>query len=166
MSHETREIKVKVPAGVDDGSRLKLRGEGEPGVQGGPSGDLYVVLNVQPHAIFQREGAHIVCELPVSMVQATLGAKIDVPTLQGVVQMPIPAGTQSGRLFRLKGRGAPDLRNGARGDQIVRIIVETPTNLSRKQKELLKKFDEAGDGSGESLVSGFAGKVRELFGSQ
>jgi molecular chaperone DnaJ len=163
--HETRQIKVKIPAGVDDGSRLKLRGEGEAGVQGGPPGDLYVVLNVQPHAIFQREGPHIICELPVSMVQASLGARIDVPTLQGVVKMAIPAGTQTGRLFRLKGKGAPDLRSGARGDQVVRIIVETPTNLSRKQKDLLKKFEEAAEeAAGESLVSGFAGKVRELFG--
>jgi molecular chaperone DnaJ len=103
--------------------------------------------------------------MPVSMVQASLGARIDVPTLQGVVKMSSPAGTQTGRLFRLKGKGAPDLRSGHRGDQVVRIVVETPTNLSRKQKDLLKKFEEAAEeAAGESLVSGFAGKVREIFG--
>jgi molecular chaperone DnaJ len=163
---ETRDIKVRIPAGVDDGSRLKLRGEGEGGAYGGPPGDLYVMLHVKPHAIFQREGAHILCELPISMVQAALGAQVDVPTLKGVVKMSVPAGTQSGRLFRLKGKGVPDLRTGSRGDQVVRVIVETPTHLTRKQKDLLKRFEAASDEEGEreSLVAGFAGKVRELFG--
>jgi molecular chaperone DnaJ len=161
---ELREIKVKIPAGVDDGSRLKLRGEGEAGARGGSPGDLYVVLRVKPHAIFRRDGAHIICELPVSMVKAALGAKIDVPTLEGVVKMAIPAGTQTGKLFRLKGQGVVDLRTGAKGDQIIRVIVETPHKLSRKQKELLKQFEQAGSDSDESLVAGFAGKVRELFG--
>jgi molecular chaperone DnaJ len=165
-SQDTREIKVRIPAGVDDGSRLKLRGEGDAGAFGGPPGDLYVMLHVKPHAIFHREGPHIICELPVSMVQAALGAQVDVPTLGGVVKMSIPAGTQSGRLFRLKGKGVPDLRAGTRGDQVVRVIVETPTHLTRKQKDLLKRFEAASDETGEreSLVAGFAGKVRELFG--
>lgn len=163
-SRATRSIKVKVPAGVDDGSRLKLRGEGEAGMRGGPTGDLYVVLHVAPHPIFEREGSHIICELPVTMSQAALGTKIDVPTMEGLVKMTIPAGTQSGRLFRLRDKGVRDLRSGRKGDQIVRVIVETPQNLTKKQKELLKQFDKAnGDGS-ESLVAGFAGKVRDLFG--
>jgi len=163
-TRETREIKVKIPAGVDDGSRLKLRGEGEAGAHGGPAGDLYVGLHVTPHPLFQREGPHIVCDLPVTMVLATLGGQVDVPTLKGVVKMTVPPGTQTGRLFRLKGKGVPDLRTGMRGDQVVRVTVETPTNLSRKQKDLLKRFEAASEGTGESLVAGFAGKVRELFG--
>jgi molecular chaperone DnaJ len=163
-SRATREIKVKVPAGVDDGSRLKLRGEGESGLGGGPTGDLYVVLHVAPHPIFQREGPHVICELPVSMVKAALGAKIDVPTLEGVVKMSIPSGTQTGRVFRLRGKGAPDLRTGRKGDELVRIVVETPESLTRKQKELLKQFEKAGEEHHGSMVAGFAGKVRELFG--
>ena len=162
---EMREIRVRIPAGVDDGARLKLRGEGESGLRGGPTGDLYVVLHVRQHPLFQREGSTLICELPVPMTTATLGAKIDVPTLDGLLKMNIPAGTQSGKLFRLKGKGVPDLRSGRQGDLIVRVHVETPTQLNRKQKDLLKKFAEAGgDSSGQSLVSGFADKVRELFG--
>lgn len=161
---EMREIKVKIPAGVDDGSRLKLGGEGESGRGGGPTGDLYVVLGVAPHPLFEREGSHIICELPVSMVQAALGGKVDVPTLDGVVKMAIPPGTQTGRLFRLRGKGVNDLRSGRNGDQIVRVIVETPTNLNKKQKQLLKQLEKAADETEESMVAGFAGKVRELFG--
>jgi len=159
-----RSIKVKIPAGVDDGSRLKLRGEGESGYHGGPTGDLYVVVHVRPHEIFSREGNHIICEMPISMVQAALGAKVDVPTLDGIVKMTIPPGTQTGKLFRLKGKGVPDLRSGRRGDEIVRIIVETPRNLSRRQKELLEQFEAAGEESGRSMVSDFARKAREFFG--
>lgn len=162
---EMRDIRVRIPAGVDDGARLKLRGEGESGLRGGPTGDLYVVLHVRQHPLFQREGSTLICELPVPMTTAALGAKIDVPTLDGLLKMNIPAGTQSGKLFRLKGKGVPDLRSGRQGDLIVRVLVETPTQLNRKQKDLLKKFAEAGgDSSGQSLVSGFADKVRELFG--
>jgi molecular chaperone DnaJ len=163
-AREMRTIKVKIPAGVDDGSRLKLRGEGEAGARGGPTGDLYVVLHVAPHSIFAREGSHIVCEVPVTMPQAALGAKLDVPTLGGLVKMTIPAGTQSGRLFRLRDKGVRDLRSGRKGDQIVRVLVETPQKLNKKQKDLLKKFDKLEEEGGDSLVAGFAGKVRELFG--
>jgi molecular chaperone DnaJ len=159
-----RTISVKVPAGVSDGSRLKLRGEGEAGPSGGPTGDLYVVLMVRQHPLFERDGASIICDLPVSMIDAALGAKLDVPTVDGVVKMSIPAGSQSGTLFRLKNRGAPDLRRrGSRGDQIVRLQVETPTGVTRKQKELLRSFDELQKKKGDSLVSGFANKVRELY---
>jgi len=163
-SRSTRSIKVKVPAGVDDGSRLKLRGEGEAGMRGGPTGDLYVVLHVTPHAIFEREGSHIVCELPITMSQAALGTKLDVPTMEGLVKMTIPPGTQSGCLFRLRDKGVRDLRTGRKGDQIVRVLVETPQKLTKKQKELLKQFDKAADEGADSLVAGFAGKVRDLFG--
>lgn len=164
VSREMRTIKVKVPSGVDDGSRLKLRGEGEAGQRGGPTGDLYVVLSVEPHPIFVREGSHIVCEVPVSMSQAALGTKIDVPTLEGLVKMSIPAGTQSGRLFRLRDKGVVDIRSGRQGDQIVRVLVETPHKLSKKQKELLKEFEKLGEEAGDSLVGGFAAKIRDLFG--
>jgi molecular chaperone DnaJ len=163
-SREMRTIKVKVPAGVDDGSRLKLRGEGEAGSRGGPTGDLYVVLHVSEHSIFVREGSHIVCEVPVGMSQAALGTKLDVPTLEGLVKMTIPAGTQSGRLFRLRDKGVLDLRSGRKGDQIVRVLVETPQKLNKKQKELMKQFAKLEKDSDESLVAGFAGKVRDLFG--
>jgi molecular chaperone DnaJ len=160
-----REISVKIPAGVDDGSRLKLRGEGEAGLNGGPTGDLYVALGVEPHAIFDRAGTDIVCDMPITMVQAALGDRIDVPTLDGLVKMTIPAGTQSGRLFRLRGKGVPHVRGHGKGDEIVRVQVQTPTHMTKKQKELLKKFEEAaGDRGGDSVVSGFAEKVRDLFG--
>jgi len=161
---QERQIKVKVPAGVDDGSRLKLRGEGEAGHNGGPTGDLYVVLGVEPHELFSRHGNDVVCELPVLMSRAALGGKVDVPTLDGVVKVTVPPGTQSGRLLRLRGKGAPDLRGHGRGDQIVRVRVETPSHLTKRQKELLREFDKAGKNHGESLVAGFAEKVRELFG--
>jgi len=161
---DMREIRVRIPAGVDEGARLKLRGEGESGMRGGPTGDLYVVLHVAPHPLFKREGNMLVCDLPIPMAMAALGAKVDVPTLDGLIKMTIPAGTQNDRLFRIKGKGAPDLRSGRQGDLIVRVVVETPTKLTRKQKDLLKKFNDAGSDSDHSLVSGFADKVRELFG--
>jgi molecular chaperone DnaJ len=161
-----RDIKVRVPAGVEDGSRLKLRGEGEAGLNGGPTGDLYVVLQVTPHPIFQRDGAQILCEIPVSMVQAALGAEVEIPTLDGVSKLDVPPGTQTGKLFSIRGKGVKDLRSGKRGDQIVRVVVETPTRLSKQQKKLLKEFDDAGSQAQDSMVATFARKVRDLFGSR
>lgn len=163
---EKRDIKVRVPAGVEDGSRLKLRSEGEAGLNGGPTGDLYVVLQVAPHPIFQRDGAEILCEIPVSMVQAALGAAIEVPTLDGVTKLDVPPGTQTGKVFTMRGKGVKDLRSGRRGDQLVRVVVETPTHLSKQQKKLLKEFEEAGQEAQDSAVAGFAKKVRDLFGSR
>jgi len=162
---DKREIKVRVPAGVEDGSRLKLRGEGEAGMNGGPTGDLYVVLQVAPHPIFHRDGSQILCEIPISMAQAALGAEIEVPTLDGVVKIDVAAGTQTGKLIPLRGKGVKDLRSGRRGDQIVRVLVETPTHLSKQQKKLLKEFDEAGSQASDSMVAAFTKKVRDLFGS-
>jgi molecular chaperone DnaJ len=159
-----REIKVKIPAGVDDGSRLKLRGEGEAGLRGGPTGDLYVVLSVAEHPIFRREGNHIVCDLPIPMVDAALGAKVEVPTLEGLVKMDVPAGTQNGKVFKLKAKGVRDLRRGDVGDQYVRVHVEIPTHLTKKQKKLLKEFAGEAEHHEESLVQMFANKVRDLFG--
>jgi molecular chaperone DnaJ len=160
-----REIKVKVPAGVDHGSRLKLRGEGEAGLRGGPTGDLYVVLSVREHALFHRDGANVVCQRPVSMVDAALGAELDVPTLDGVVKLKIPPGTQHGKVFRLSGKGVPDLRRGgsARGDQFVSVQIEIPTKLGRKQKKLLEQLRDEDAEQGESLVAAFTSKLRDIM---
>jgi len=135
---------IKIPAGVDTGSRLRLRGEGEDGKFGGPSGDLYVFIHVQPHELFQRDGADIYCQLPVSIVQATLGSTIDVPTLQGSEKLKIAKGTQSGKIYRLKGKGIPHLRGFGKGDQVIQLLVKIPTNLNKKQEELLREFARAG----------------------
>ncbi|HYC55224.1 MAG TPA: molecular chaperone DnaJ [Candidatus Binatia bacterium] len=160
-----REIKVKVPAGVDTGSRLKLRGEGEAGARGGPSGDLYVLLTVRPHPLFQRDGANVVCQCPISMIDAALGAEIEVPTLEGMVKLKIPAGTQHGKIFRLAGKGVPDLRRtSSNGDQYVVMQIEIPTKLTKKQKKLLEQMrDDEPAEQHESLVTQFANKVRELM---
>lgn len=160
-----REIKVKVPAGVDNGSRLKLRGEGEAGRRGGSPGDLYVVLTVREHDFFHRDGANIVCQRPISMVDAALGAEVDVPTLDGLVKLKIPAGTQHGKVFRLAGRGVPDLRRGgnARGDQYVAVQIEIPTKLGRKQRKLLEQLRDESAEQDESLVASFASKLREMM---
>jgi molecular chaperone DnaJ len=157
-------LSVKIPAGVDNGTRVRLVGEGEPGEHGGPPGDLYVVAHVKEHPIFVREEAEVLCELPISFVQAALGAHIEVPTLEGKVKMRVPAGTQSGKVFRLKGKGIHHLHGGGRGDQHVRVVVETPTSLSAEQRELLEHFAELGGESSQPQVRGFLDKVRELFG--
>jgi molecular chaperone DnaJ len=158
-------LNVKIPSGVDNGSRLKLRGEGETGPAGGVPGDLYVVIQVEPHPIFMRDNLDIICDVPISFVQAALGAEIDVPTLDGKVKMKIPAGTQSGKLFRMKGKGIKDIHGGLRqGDQHVRVIVETPTRLTAKQKDLLQEFAAASGEEANPLAKGFFDKMKELFG--
>ena len=155
---------VKIPAGVDTGSRLMLRGEGELGAGGGPPGDLYVVIQVKEHPLFTREGTTIICEIPLSFPHAALGAEIEVPTLDGKVKRKIPAGTQSGTVFRLRGKGLPDPSGHGRGDQLVRIIVETPRRLTPRQRELLEEFAQI-SGDGLSPASkGFFDKVKEMFG--
>ncbi len=157
-------LSVKIPAGVDNGSRLKLRGEGETGPAGGVPGDLFVVIQVEPHPIFVRDHLDIICDVPISFVQAALGAEIDVPTLDGKVKMKIPPGTQSGKVFRMKNKGVKDVQGYQQGDQHVRVIVETPTRLSAKQKELLKEFAQAGGEEANPLSKGFFDKMKELFG--
>ncbi|KPV64914.1 MAG: chaperone protein DnaJ [Candidatus Bathyarchaeota archaeon BA1] len=132
-----RKIKVKIPPGIDNGYSLRLGGEGRPGVQGGPKGDLYVAVHVKPHKIFKRKGSDILCDAHIGFPQAALGTEIYVPTLDGKARLRIPAGTQTGTLFRLKGKGVPNLHGWGRGDELVRVIVRTPTNLTRRQKELL-----------------------------
>lgn len=138
---ERKTLSVKVPAGVDTGDRIRLSGEGEAGPQGGPAGDLYVEIHVRKHPIFEREGADLACEIPLPFSTAALGGEIDVPTLNGRVSLKIPAETQTGKVFRLRGKGVKPVRGGATGDLLCRIEVETPVHLTREQKELLKQFE-------------------------
>ncbi len=144
-----RKVHVKIPPGVDNGSRLRLQGEGEEGIHGGPAGDLYVFIHVEPHEFFQREDTNIVCEIPLSYTQAALGANLEVPTLEGKRTLTIPRGTQSGEVFMLKGEGVRNLRGYGRGDQYVRVVVKTPTNLSARQEELLRELETSTNGGSE-----------------
>ena len=139
QKHKT--LSVKIPAGVDTGDRVRVGGEGEPGEQGGPAGDLYVMINVREHSIFQREGNDLYCEVPVSIFTATLGGELEVPTLDGRVKLKIPAETQTGKLFRLRGKGVRSVRSGSAGDLLCRVMVETPVNLTKKQKEQLSALE-------------------------
>lgn len=136
----TKKVSIKIPAGVDSGSRLRLSGEGEPGGFGGPPGDLYVFISVESHDFFHRNNTDVACQIPISFIQAALGDTITVPTLKGEKSLEIPKGTQPGDLFRFSGEGIPSLRNGTRGDQIIQVMIKTPTNLNKKQEELLKEF--------------------------
>lgn len=138
----TRKLSVKVPAGVDTGDRIRLSGEGEAGRNGGPPGDLYVEVNVREHAIFERDGEHLSCEVPVSFATAALGGTVEVPTLDGDVTLKVPGETQSGRVFRLRDKGVKPVRGGPRGDLFCRVVVETPVHLSAEQKELVRKLEE------------------------
>ncbi|MBW2447660.1 MAG: molecular chaperone DnaJ [Deltaproteobacteria bacterium] len=156
-------ISVRVPPGVDEGTRLRLTGEGEAGVAGGPPGDLYVVISLKRHSMFERDGGDIHCEVPVQFVQAALGAEVEIPALGGKLKLPIPAGCQSGKVMRLKGRGVPTLRSAVRGDQLVHVFVETPTKLTARQRELLEAFAEESDTSVSPVTKGFLDKLRDLL---
>jgi molecular chaperone DnaJ len=145
-----RTLSVKVPAGVDNGDRIRLSGEGEAGRNGGPAGDLYVEVHVKEHAIFEREGSHLSCEVPISFATATLGGSVDVPTLDGDVVLKIPAETQSGRSFRLRDKGVKPVRGGATGDLFCRVVVETPVNLTEEQRALLRSFEESVQKNGKT----------------
>jgi molecular chaperone DnaJ len=161
-------LSVKVPAGVDTGDRIRLSGEGEAGANGGPAGDLYVEVHVKEHAIFEREGANLSCEVPVSFVTATLGGSIEVPTLQGNVVLKVPPETQSGRVFRLREKGVKPVRGGTTGDLFCRVMVETPVKLNDEQKELLLKFEKSmqKDGSTHSpRETSWLDGVKEFFKS-
>jgi molecular chaperone DnaJ len=138
-----KKLAVKIPPGVDTGDRVRLSGEGEAGRNGGPPGDLYVEVQVREHPIFERDGPHLSCEVPVSFVSAAVGGSVEVPTLNGQVMLKIPAETQSGRVFRLKDKGVKPARGGERGDLFCRVVVETPVSLSSEQRELLQQFDES-----------------------
>ena len=143
---EEKTLSVKVPAGVDTGDRIRLSGEGEPGENGAPAGDLYVEIRVRPHPIFERDGANLICDVPLDIATAALGGEIDVPTLDGRVKLKIPAGTQSERVFRVRGKGVKPVRGGAPGDVLCRVRVETPVNLTARQKEILEELRDSFDG--------------------
>ncbi|MHB8946669.1 MAG: molecular chaperone DnaJ [Bacillota bacterium] len=152
--YRPRKLEVKLPPGVDDGSRLRLQGEGEGGPRGGPSGDLYVVINVKAHPVFKRDGTEIYCDVPIGFVQAALGVEIEVPTLDGPSSLKVPEGTQTGTVFRLKGKGLPSLRGYGRGDEHVRVVIQTPKRLSAEQRRALLDFAKA---SGEEARGAQAG---------
>ncbi len=141
-----KKVSVKIPAGVDSNSRLRLSGEGEAGTMGGPPGDLYVFIHTKPHDFFKRDDNDVICQVPISFIQATLGDSITVPTLDGEKNLKIPKGTQFGDVFRFRGEGIPSLRNGHKGDQIVQVTIKTPTNLNKKQEGLLKEFAKLEEG--------------------
>lgn len=163
--HErTSKIKLRIPAGVDTGSRLRSSGNGEAGARGGPSGDLYVVLHVKPHEIFQRDGDDLICEVPVSFVQAALGSEIEVPTLAGKTSIKMPAGTQPGTVFRLKGKGVKNIQGYGTGDLHVRVNVEVPTHLNHTQKAKLQEFAELCDETVNPISKSFFEKAKNLFG--
>jgi molecular chaperone DnaJ len=165
----TREktLQVQIPSGVEDGTRIRLAGEGEAGIRGGSPGDLYIFLSIRPHPLFQREGADLLCRVPIAMTTAALGGTIEVPSIDGVpAKIAIPAGTQSGRQFRLRGKGMPVLRSEQFGDLYIQTFVETPVNLTKRQKELLQEFEAAGGGDTQPETAGFFSKVKEFFAGE
>lgn len=146
---KSKKLSVKIPAGVDTGDRIRLAGEGEAGAQGDPAGDLYVQVAVRPHQFFQRDGKHLYCEVPISFTELALGGEIEVPTLDGRVKLKIPAETQTGKMFRIRGKGVEPVRGGSKGDLLCKVNVETPVSLTKEQKELLLKFQETMDTGGK-----------------
>lgn len=160
---KTRKITVKIPAGINDGQVVRVGGQGEAGSHGGPYGDLLVVVSVKPHKIFTRQGNDIICEVPITFVQAALGDEIEVPTLEGSVKMRIAEGTQSGRVMRLRGKGVADVRGFGRGDQLVKIRVVTPTKLNSKQKQILREFAAASGDSMPDETKSFFDKVKDAL---
>jgi molecular chaperone DnaJ len=161
---QERTLSVNIPSGVEDGTKIRLAGEGEAGVRGGPAGDLYIFLSIKPHEFFQRDGADIFCRVPISMTTAALGGQIDVPSIDGEKsRVKVPEGTESGKQFRLKGKGMPVLRSKATGDMYIQVEVETPKNLSRKQRELLEAFERESNRETSPQSSGFFSKVKEFF---
>ncbi|HDH04447.1 MAG TPA: molecular chaperone DnaJ [Nitrospirae bacterium] len=158
-----RTVSLKIPAGVDTGIRLKVTGEGEPGSHGGPRGDLYVVIHVEPHPFFKRKDNDLLCEVPISFVQAALGSEIEAPTIDGKSTIRIPAGTPSGKVFHLRGKGVPKLGGYGKGDQFVSVFVDVPKKLTPRQKELLREFAEI---SGDEVSKGFMDKIKEFIHSQ
>ncbi|MCC3356665.1 molecular chaperone DnaJ [Bacillus sp. REN16] len=162
--NKRKKIHVKIPAGIDDGQQLRVSGQGEPGVNGGPPGDLYVVFHVRSHEFFERDGDDIFCEMPLTFSQAALGDEIEVPTLHGKVKLKIPAGTQTGTKFRLRGKGVPNVRGYGQGDQHIHVRVITPTKLTEKQKQLLREFTEiSGTGVPDEQHDNFFAKVKRAF---
>ena len=163
-STRERTLSVNIPAGVEDGTRIRLANEGEAGARGGPPGDLYIFLSIQPHEFFQRDGADLHCRVPISMVTAAIGGEFQVPTVDGgKARVAVPEGTQTGRQVRLRGKGMPVLRSRDHGDMYVQLFVETPKNLTRRQRELLAEFDEQSSKETQPESAGFFAKVRDFF---
>jgi molecular chaperone DnaJ len=161
---EERKLSVNIPSGIEDGTRIRLGGEGEAGVRGGPPGDLYIFLSIKPHEFFQRDGADIFCRVPVSMTTAALGGEVQVPTIDGgKTKVKVPEGSQTGKQFRLKGKGMPVLRSTRVGEMYIQVAVETPRNLTRRQRELLEEFEKASSAENHPDSSGFFARVRDLF---
>ena len=163
---KTKTLSVKVPAGVDDGDRIRLSGEGEAGRNGGPPGDLYVEIRVNPHKLFTRDAADLACEVPISIATATLGGEVELPTLYGNVALKVPAGTQSGKVFRLRGKGVSTVRDARQGDLFAKVAVETPINLSSEQKDLLQQFEQSIQAGGEKhspRAGGWLDTVKRFF---
>jgi molecular chaperone DnaJ len=159
-----RTLSVNIPAGVEDGTRIRLAGEGEAGVRGGPTGDLYIFLSLQAHPFFQRDGADLHCRVPISMVTAALGGAVDVPIIEGgMTKVKVPEGTQTGRRFRLTGKGMPVLRSKQTGDMYVQVMVETPQKLTKRQKELLAEFEKNSSQETHPESAGFFTRVKDLF---
>jgi molecular chaperone DnaJ len=162
-----RNLSVNIPQGVEDGTRIRLAGEGEAGVRGGPPGDLYIFLSLATHEFFQRDGADLHCRVPISMVTAALGGEFEVPTIdKGKTKVKIPSGTQSGRRFRIASKGMPVLRSRQTGDMYVQVVVETPQNLTKKQQELLAEFEKLSSGATQPEAAGFFTKVKDFFGNR
>ena len=160
-------LAVKIPSGVDEGDRIRLSGEGEAGVNGGPHGDLYVVIHIRAHNVFEREGNDLHCEMPISITAAALGGEIEIPTLDGKARISIPAGTQSGQVFRLRGKGIKGVRSSVHGDLMCHVALETPVNLTGRQKELLREFEEISQGAPDKhnpRAKSFMDKVKDFFG--
>ncbi len=164
--NEERSLSVTIPAGIEDGTRIRLSGEGEAGLRGGPSGDLYIFLSVRPHEFFQRDGADLYCKVPISMTTAALGGQFEVTTLDGTqTRVKVPEGTQNGRQFRLRSKGMPVLRQSTVGDLYIQVDIETPQNLSRRQRELLEEFDKLSSKENSPASSGFFTRMKDFFES-
>jgi len=162
-----RNLSVNIPQGVEDGTRIRLAGEGEAGVRGGPPGDLYIFLSLATHEFFQRDGADLHCRVPISMVSAALGGEFEVPTIdKAKAKVKVPSGTQSGRRFRIASKGMPVLRSRQTGDMYVQVVVETPQNLTKKQQELLAEFEKLSSGATQPEAAGFFTKVKDFFGTR
>ena len=159
-----RTLSVNIPRGVEDGTRIRLSGEGEAGARGGPAGDLYIFLSIGAHEFFQRDGADLFCTVPLAMGTAALGGDIEVPAVDGGrARVKIPEGTQSGRQFRLRSKGMPVLRSKQHGDLYIQVMVETPVNLSKKQKRLLREFEEASEAGNNPESANFLARVKEFW---
>ena len=163
---KNKTLNVKIPAGVDEGDRIRLAGEGEPGVNGGPAGDLYVVTHIREHSVFQRNGQDLHCEMPISFATAALGGEIEIPTLDSVARLKIPPETQSGQAFRLRGKGIKSVRGASYGDLLCHVVVETPVKLTERQKDLLRQFDAEGADNSDThnpRAKSFMDKLKDFF---